>query len=428
MKKVYIYMTAGACPRRRVETSNFTRIFQENGYALTDSLKDADLVLVNTCSYNKIRDAVSLRIIKEFKKYNKKLIVSGCLPAINHSGLKDLFDGPSFSVKENEKLRSILEEDSGSKNYKEAPVVSYEYTNPKLPFSLLFQLAFSADFIKEWILMVEQVFLRLLPKYSFSNNIVTLVPCEGCMGNCSFCAIKGAIGKIKSRSKESIVSDIRQFVKNNVRDIRIMAADLGGYGIDINSSLIELLDDIVRIDGDFKLSLGEMNPNWIIRNENELYRLLDYNRISRLTIPVQSGSEKVLRMMNRPIDLNRLSDILLNIKKRYPTMRMTSHMIVGFPGEGEDDLDKSIAFFNKIGFYETWIMNYIEKDTAESSRFPEKVSHSDIKKRARKAYASLSRNKEIRILYPAGLFFRGLFPRLKQYFYWKSVKNEREND
>lgn len=172
---------------------------------------------------------------------------------------------------------------------------------------------------------------------------------EGCNGSCTYCIVRRARGCLKSRSLEEIAENVRARVLEGAAEIQLSAQDLAGYGTDTGSSLGMLLERLMEIKGDHRLRLGMMNPDsaWLIRHE--LLEAFRNPRIYRfLHIPVQSGSDRVLKSMGRRYtgaDFQRLADLF---RSAYPDITIITDVIVGFPGETDEDFSQTMKIIERL--------------------------------------------------------------------------------
>ena len=182
------------------------------------------------------------------------------------------------------------------------------------------------------------------------NEFVEIIPISnGCMGHCTFCKTKQARGELKSFDKKSIVDMFRQALNDGVKEVWLTSEDLGAWGLDINSTLPQLLKDILKVNRNFKLRLGMINPEYVKMYNDELIKILQDERVFKfLHVPVQSASNKVLKLMGRPYIIEDFKDSILKIKSVIPNLTLASDIICGFPNEEDEDFEKTVKLVREL--------------------------------------------------------------------------------
>jgi MiaB-like tRNA modifying enzyme len=180
------------------------------------------------------------------------------------------------------------------------------------------------------------------------NPFVEIVPiAEGCLGNCSYCITKAARGRLKSFAGEKIVSHVKSALSEGVKEIWLTAQDTGAYGLDIKVSLPELLGEIVKIPGDFKVRVGMMNPNHILKFTEDLLAVFASEKIYKfLHLPVQSGSNRILKDMGRKYAAEDFREIACKFRKKLGTT-LSTDIIVGYPTETEEEFKQTLQLIEE---------------------------------------------------------------------------------
>jgi tRNA A37 methylthiotransferase MiaB len=179
---------------------------------------------------------------------------------------------------------------------------------------------------------------------TFGGEVFLIRISRGCYGNCSYCAIKKAIGRHISKSISTIIDEVELAIKGNYSYIRLIADDGGGYGIDIGTNIVCLLEKISMFHQIKGIEL-EINPKWIIKYKIDFVRYMNEhpNLYFKMSIPIQSFSNDVLRNMNRSTNMQKFDMLLKKIKSYGKHIFLTTHIIVGYPTESKDDLDLTIC-------------------------------------------------------------------------------------
>jgi len=190
-----------------------------------------------------------------------------------------------------------------------------------------------------------------LPKVR-KNPIVEIVPISrGCLGACTFCKTKDARGNLVSYPIEEIKDIVEKAIKDDVKEVWLTSQDTGCYGFDIGTNLANLLTELVKIPGPFKIRLGMMNPDHLIKFKEDFFKVFSNQKIFQfLHLPVQSGSDEVLKSMQRNYSIEKFNDLIKEIKSKFPRITLATDIIVGFPGETEDQHWETLNLLRKSSF------------------------------------------------------------------------------
>jgi len=376
-KKVYIY-TIG-CHRRYLDAQRIFNYFKINGYKIVKNPAKADYVLFNTCAFKKKQEDFSIKKIQEFKKYGKKLIIGGCLPKIDKKKLREVFEGPTFSPASINQIDEIF--------------------NPKIKFEnipdgnfLFGQIYFDKPFIKDifqFNYKFFNIFLDRLKKILQKNYFIRIS--NGCLGQCAYCGIKKAVGSLKSKSFQGCLEEFKKGISLNYRNFTILGDDTGSYGLEIRETFPRLLNKFIEIEGNYKIYIFELHPRWVVRYFDQLLPIVKSGKIHEIMCPVQSGSDKILQLMQRFHTAEEIKEALLNLKKVFPGLRLITHIMIGFPGETEEDFEKTLKFVEEIDFDYVAVYPYFERPGTPAVILPNKVSQKIINERIKKARKFLAR-------------------------------------
>ena len=188
------------------------------------------------------------------------------------------------------------------------------------------------------------------------NEIIEIIPISsGCKGNCTYCLTKKARGNLQSYDPNLILKRVRKASAQGVKEIWLTSQDNGAYGLDINTTLPELLKKILEIPGNHKIRLGMANPNFIIKYIDELIPIFKNKKMFKfLHIPIQSGNDEVLRRMNRKYSAKDWIEIVERFRAEIPDITIATDIICGFPGETETQFRDTIYIVEK---YEPDVVN-----------------------------------------------------------------------
>ncbi|MEM1592940.1 MAG: tRNA (N(6)-L-threonylcarbamoyladenosine(37)-C(2))-methylthiotransferase [Archaeoglobaceae archaeon] len=294
--------------------SDIMRAFLSEHFELSN-VEDAEVVVINSCGVIEFTERKIIRRIQELKSAGKKVVLAGCLSRISKEALS-LAD----SAIAPDNLEKIVE---------------------------AVRLAFNggARFL-EW----KNVDKTCFPKFRLRENVIAIVSIsEGCMGHCNFCATKFARGKLRSFSLENIVKEVENAVKQGFKEIQITSQDTGCYGLDKGKLMLpELLEKICKIDGEFRVRVGMMNPQFAKAMLPDLLNAYESEKIYKfLHLPVQSGDNKVLENMRRGHRVEDFVEVVEEFRKRFDIM-LSTDIIVGYPTESEESFWKSYELIKSI--------------------------------------------------------------------------------
>jgi len=208
---------------------------------------------------------------------------------------------------------------------------------------------------------------------------------HGCPGKCSYCAIRKAIGPIKSKPIDECLSEFKKGIQKGYKNIMLTADDTGAYGIDIHTDFPTLLNTLLQIKGTYILHIGDSNPRWVNRYQEQLKKIFLSEHIKQFIVPIQSASKKVLTRMHRDTNIDTTKQILLDIKKTRPDLLIETHVIIGYPRETERDLDDTLHFIQDVGFSSAWIYRFAAKTETEAAESPNQIPVTIVDKRIQKA-------------------------------------------
>jgi len=182
---------------------------------------------------------------------------------------------------------------------------------------------------------------------------------------------------------KDIIQEFRQALDGGHKIIYLAGEDVGAYGVDINTNIVKLLEELFKIKGDYKLKMLEFNARWLIKYSSDLITLFVKNcdKLDLITVCVQSGSDRILKLMNRNYKINDVKRCLAILNKELPKLIINGHIIVGFPGETKEDFEKTRAFLKEFKFKYLTITSYSDRANTLASKMNGKISDKIIKKR-----------------------------------------------
>lgn len=381
-QKKFIPFVNNFCPRRSLDTSRFNNYFLANGWSPTHKIEKSDLVFIYSCGCFLSSEKRSLNTIRkalERKGPHTQVVVTGCLLKINPGVLKG--DYHVVPIEEIDALDSLIGARQDLETVPDANLI-YPMRDLISPREFLIKkfkmdVEFSSLFFKK----VKSLFFGRT-KYNHTWNIKIA---NGCLGNCSYCAVRIAAGRVKSKKMDIIIREFRKGVEKGEKTFVLINNDVGSYGQDIGTNFAELMDNIFQIEGQYKIRIIDLNPRWLIQYFDELLPLFKKNsdRLAYLSMPVQSASNQILRRMRRPYRIEDIERCFHELRENIPGLVINTHFIVGFPGETDRDFGLTETFARSFDFGRISIHPYNDRPGTESSGMPDKVSPETIFKRYR---------------------------------------------
>ena len=344
MKKVAFY-TLG-CKVNQYESNAMEEQFINNGYEVVKNTEIADIYVVNTCVVTNVAQRKSRQMISRVKKLNENaiIIVCGCYAQVSRDELEKI-DYINLIIDSSEKNRIIEILNEFIEKNKKTNKPEIEETN-FLDFGCV--------------------------TYTEKNRAVVKVQ-DGCNMFCTYCIIPYARGRIRSRSIESVKNEITEIAKKGYKEVVITGIHVASYGKDLDEKreknnldkirLIDLLEEINKVDGIERIRLSSIEPTII--TDEFLDRLIKLDKIcDHFHLSLQSGCNETLKRMNRKYDTNEFLNCVNMLRNKFENVGLTADVIVGFPGETEEEFNKTYEFLKSIDFYKMHIFKYsIRKGT-----------------------------------------------------------------
>ena len=339
------------CKVNIYESEYVINLLKNHDYQIVDFDDVADIYIINTCSVTNESDKKSRKIINQAKRKNKDaiVVVMGCYSQIR-SGEVD-----TDIVIGNKDKSHILD------------IISEYLTNHKQ--------------IKRVYDLSNQEFEDMTIT-NFENHTRAFVKIQdGCNAYCSYCVIPYTRGGLRSKKMDKVIEEVSLLVKNGYKEIVLTGIHTGRYGIDINTNLETLLDELVKIEGLYRIRLSSIEINELTPHIIEL--ISTNNKIAKhLHVPIQSGSDKILKSMNRRYNKEEFINKINELKK-IKDISLTTDLIVGFPGEGEEEFQETMDTLKEIGFTKIHTFPYSRRNGTPASTMSNQVEESIKKKRVR---------------------------------------------
>jgi threonylcarbamoyladenosine tRNA methylthiotransferase CDKAL1 len=345
-KSFHLITTTEGCATNLLENATYRENMKLSGMKNTSDPSEADVLVINTCGYTTEREIYSTNMIEKYSKEypNKKIVVGGCLTKINPEKISTVYNGPTFLPGDVKQLNEIL----GISPDQE--IVSHANFFDSQDFTYLSPTHLLALKMRPYYYRFEELFSgkKLQPLHNVlktaivNNDFFSVTVSQGCLGKCTFCAIKTAKGEVKSRGISDIINDFKKGLSLGHKNFWLVGDDIGCYGYDLGLDFSDLLERILKIDADFNLVINYFEPYWFVRLFDKMKHQLKDKRILNINFPLQSGSFRIVRNMGREYDPKLVLEKIKVIKKENPELVIKTNIIVGFPGEKWMDFFRSM--------------------------------------------------------------------------------------
>lgn len=368
-------------------------MFINCGYKVVPSSEFADIYVINTCTVTNMAERKSRQMLRRVKEINPTatLVVCGCYAQVASKELEEIPEiDIILGINEKKKIVPIVE------NYIENNKKIEEVSN----------LTLNSEFIDFGDVT-----------YTEKNRAVVKVQ-DGCNMFCTYCIIPYARGRIRSRKIENVVSEANKIAKEGIKEIVITGIHVASYGKDFKdgTTLIDLLEELNKVDGIERIRLSSLEPTLI--TEEFAKRLSKLNKIcDHFHLSLQSGSDTVLKRMNRKYTTKRYTESIDILKKYYPEANFTTDIIVGFPGETDAEFDETYQFAKKINFYKLHVFKYSKRRGTPAEKMPNQID-GNIKEKRSNELINFSKENDIKISQKyIGKTLKVLFEEEKNDFY-----------
>ncbi len=340
------YIKTYGCTANKADESLIKGILIENNHKVVEKIKDSDIIIVLTCTVINTTEQKIISKLKTYKKTGKTIIVAGCMASV-----------------QTEKIRKIIPD---------AKFLQPQYSHHIIDLienkKTIFSEKNKTDFSK-----------------NYSDITAPISISEGCMFNCSYCITTIARGKLRSFPIDGIKKDLCFAVKNGCKEIQITSQDTSSYGLDKNKNLGILLNNLTKVEGDFRIRVGMMNPHTCKKNlESIIDGFKDPKIYKFVHLPVQSGDNDILKKMNRKYTVEDFIRIVDKFKKNFSDITIATDVIVGFPTESEEQIKKTIDLLKKVKPDITNITRFSARPGTIAKKMDGRIKTEIVKERSKK--------------------------------------------
>lgn len=366
MKRAAFY-TLG-CKVNQYETEAMIESFEKSGYEIVDYSEYADVYIINTCTVTNMGDRKSRQIIRKARDRNPEALVAvvGCYSQIAPGEVLEIPE-VSLVVGTNERSRMV-------------------------------ELVEHAMRKKEKLNMVSDIMkvreFEDMPIKNYRNRTRAFLKIqEGCDQYCTYCIIPYARGHVRSRKPDSIMAEVKELAESGFREIVLTGIHVASYGKDLgNTSLIDIIEKVHEIDGIQRIRMSSVEPNII--TDGFIERLSRLPKICRhFHLSLQSGCDETLKRMNRKYTTGEYRSVVAKLREVFADVAITTDLIVGFPGETEEEFKRTVDFIEEIAFSSMHVFKYSQRSGTPAARYSNQIKP-QVKDARSKVVTAIARKNE----------------------------------
>ena len=348
--KEKIFIRTFGCSLNQSDSEQMAGVLTHAGFIIILKPEDADLIILNSCT---VKGPTENSLFKEIKKWkNKRLVIAGCIPQTDKEKLKEY---------------SLI----GTKNLNQIVEVVQETLNGNLTQRLTFKGNPGLT----------------LPRIRKNKNVGVIPISRGCLGSCTFCKTKAARGNLQSYPPNDILNLANEYLNEGANELWLTSQDCGCYGFDINTNLAELLEQLTKIPGDFKIRIGMANPDHILKILTKLIQAYKNKKVFRfLHLPIQSGNDLILTIMKRNYSVKEFKIVISAFRKEIPDITISTDIICGFPGETEEQFQDSLDLINWLKPLVLNISRFWPREKTPAAKMKNQLTSRLVKERSRKLH------------------------------------------
>ncbi len=320
-----IYVETYGCTANKADEALLLGLLHQENHAIVQNIEQADVLILLTCTVIGTTEQRMLSRLRVFQKTQKTVVVTGCMASVQSDLITSLI--PSAILLPPQQIEQIND------------IIKYDIIKGEK------NVAHNAD--------------RTIPPKYFTEITAPIAIAKGCTQSCSYCITHFARGELQSVPIETITTDVRSALTQGCKEIQLTAQDTASYGLDTGTQLGTLLEQICALQGTFRVRVGMMNPATTKNTLEAILSAYHHKKIYKfLHLPIQSGDNEILALMNRSYSIKDFYSIVQRFRKEFPSLTLSTDVIIGFPTESEEQFHRTID-----------LIQYIRPDIINITRF-----------------------------------------------------------
>lgn len=345
------------CKVNAYETEAMQELLEQEGYEIVPFHEDADVYIINTCTVTNMADRKSRQMLHRAKKKNPDAVVVACGCYVQAK--QDEIDESIDIVVGNNRKKNIVEilaeyEASKEKKAVQKEVIDINHTDE-----------------------YEELHLTKTAEHTRAYIKVQ----DGCNQFCSYCIIPFARGRVRSRSYDSVIAEVKKLAEGGYKEVVLTGIHLSSYGVDTGENLLSLIQGVHEVSGIERIRLGSLEPRIITEEFVQAIAKLP-KMCPHFHLSLQSGCDETLRRMNRRYTAEEYMDGCKLLRKYFGHPALTTDVIVGFPGETQEEFAASKAFVDQVDFYETHVFKYSRRQGTKAAAMENQIPETEKTRRS----------------------------------------------
>ena len=381
--KAAVYLSTLGCRLNEAELVSWGSAFRAQGHRLVSSAQDANLIVLNTCAVTAEASRKSRKHASSLHRKNPsaRLVVTGCMAELEPEKAAEL-SGVDL-VLSNKQKDELVDEVLKAISLEQMPALAMAPESVHVyPDGMAGEATTAGDLVT-------------LGKAAPQQTRAFIKVQDGCRNQCSYCVVTIARGEERSRGIDELVSEINALHEQGYREAVLTGVHLGGYGHDLGTDLFTLVRAVLKNTSIPRVRLSSLEPWDLPDNFGELWQ--DPRLMPHLHLPLQSGSNSVLRRMARRCFTSDYRELVQRLREHIPDLNLTTDLIVGFPGETEQEFAESLEFAAEMGFGHMHIFGFSAREGTKAARLPGRIEGPVIRERSRQMHRLAARMKEERM-------------------------------
>jgi tRNA A37 methylthiotransferase MiaB len=404
-KPATAYVISNGCHECFIDAALVQQFLSEkHGLTLVEDIPSADLIVMLGCAVMQPKEDQTqelIRLVHEQRRPDSQVIVGGCIAKVRPEiarAASTSYDGLATEIENLIALKGTNGELKA--NFPYQPYRGHKKdllgtVAARVRQNVLAEQAGQSRLKQRLVRRLSQPLVALLAQYKdfvesrmdvWNTSTYTIKVSTGCRGNCSYCSIKQSRGAVSSKMIPCVIEEFKTGLGKGYRSVALIGTDIGDYGKDRGEDLLDLLKALIEIPEPFRLRLRNVNPRWIIPTGARFHDVLSSGKIAYLEAPMQSASDRILKLMNRGYEAREFLDAMRAIRAACPKLLVKTQIIVGFPSESEEDFQQSVALMKTGLFDYVDVFRYSDRPNTKAATFDGKVPGKVILKRYRKLF------------------------------------------
>jgi MiaB/RimO family radical SAM methylthiotransferase len=384
-----IYVTNNGCEVGQLYSTYIQQLFLNNDQTIikTTNPREADLIIFYACGLTETKEEKSLDAIttlKSMMKPSARLLVWGCLSKQNPESLKNKYSGPLLGPSDMNFFEEILRQTTNEPKCSNIPQIPD--ANLPIEGEALQPISSTKQNIMYRVFGFLDGYLSQL-FFKANSSLFYLRVAEGCTSHCTYCSERLVWGAVKSKPIKKVISEFERGLEKGYTSFFLCAEDFGAYGVDIGLKATDLLKQLVDVgkDKNYGIIINELSPPYLKNMLPDFEKIFATGRISTLGVQVESGSNRILKLMGRQYKAEEWRNLMLRINRNFPSINLSTHFMVGFPTETEEDFNATMKLLDfPLLLKDILIFKFSSRPNIPAAKLSGQISQSVIDLRARR--------------------------------------------